>query len=70
MTNPHTHALPGSIPQSHCFKHTSRPLNAHEKLPAIPTLIEQIVAACKASRLPASATAAEVEDDETAWLAD
>lgn len=65
MMHSHTHAS-SSIPPSHSFKHTRRPLKAGELLPAIPTLIEQIVAACKTSRSLSLAVAEEAADSP--WL--
>jgi hypothetical protein len=66
MMHSHTHAPSGGIPPSHSFKHTRRPLKAGELLPAIPTLIEQIVAACKTSRTLSLAVAEE--DPDGTWL--
>jgi hypothetical protein len=71
MLHSPTRPLPDSAPQAQNTKQARRTLMANEPLPAIPTLLEQIIAARKASRAAAWADEDEGHyDDHDVWLED
>lgn len=71
MLHSYAWPLPDGVPQARTAMQARRPLGANEPLPAIPTLMEQIIAARKASN-----AAAWIEDDagryddHDVWLMD